>query len=126
MLYMRGHSKDYDEWRDMGLEGWGWDDVLPYFKKSENMSSDIENREKFHGTDGPLGVTKDNYKEPIIDFLMEGAKELGYKVGDINGELQDEGFTPSQVESGFLVCLSIKSIKSIKPIKLINMMLINY
>jgi len=97
MLYMRGHSKDYDEWRDMGLEGWGWDDVLPYFKKSENMSSDIENREKFHGTDGPLGVTKDNYKEPIIDFLMEGAKELGYKVGDINGELQDEGFTPSQV-----------------------------
>ena len=62
MLYMRGHSKDYDEWRDMGLEGWGWDDVLPYFKKSENMSSDIENREKFHGTDGPLGVTKDNYK----------------------------------------------------------------
>jgi len=97
MVYMRGHSRDYDEWRDMGLEGWAWDDVLPYFKKSENMVSEFKNRDKFHGTDGPLGVTKDNYKEPIIDYLMKAAQELGYKVGDINGELQDEGFTPSQV-----------------------------
>ena len=98
MLYMRGHSKDYDEWRDdLGLEGWGYEDVLPYFKKSENMESDVSNKEKFHGTGGPLTVTKDNFKEPIIDVFMRAAEELGYKVGDINGDLEDGGFTPAQV-----------------------------
>ena len=97
MLYMRGHSRDYDEWRDAGLEGWGYQDVLQYFKRSEQMESDIPDKEKFHGTDGELTVTKDNFKEPIIDVYMKAAEELGYKVGDINGELEDEGFSPSQV-----------------------------
>ena len=71
--------------------------MLPYFKKSENFISDVREREKFHGVGGELTVTKDNHKDPVIDVLMEAAQELGYQVGDINGELEDEGFTPSQV-----------------------------
>ena len=95
MFYMRGHSRDYDEWEQMGLQGWSYKDVLPYFKKSENMDSGID--KKYHGTDGPLTVTTNNYKEPVVDAYMKAAEELGYKVGDINGELENEGFTPAQV-----------------------------
>ena len=95
MFYMRGHSKDYDEWSDMGLEGWSYKDVLPYFKKSENLDSFVDSR--FHGTDGPLTVTTNNFKEPVVEAYMKAAEELGYKVGDINGELENGGFTPAQV-----------------------------
>eukprot|EP00092_Neocalanus_flemingeri_P004698 GFUD01005063.1.p1 GENE.GFUD01005063.1~~GFUD01005063.1.p1 ORF type:complete len:608 (-),score=134.10 GFUD01005063.1:206-2029(-) len=97
MFYVRGNRRDYDEWRDMGLEGWGYEDVLPYFKKSENFESDIENKDVYHGVGGELTVTKDNWKEPITDVYLKAGEELGYKVGDINGELQDGGFTPSHV-----------------------------
>jgi len=97
MFYMRGNSRDYDEWRDLGLDGWGYDDVLPFFKKSENFQSDVENKKKYHGTGGKLAVTKDNWKEPITEVYMKAGEELGYKVGDINGDLEDGGFTPSHV-----------------------------
>ena len=96
MLYMRGHSQDYDEWRDLGLEGWGWEEVLPYFKKAENMESETGQGDKYHGTGGPLTVTMDNYKVPVMNLLMRAARELGYKVGDVNGELEDEGFNIGQ------------------------------
>ena len=74
-----------------------YQDVLPYFKKSENLVSKVRNKEKYHGVGGELTVTEDNHKDPVIDVYMEAAQELGYKVGDINGELEDEGFTLSQV-----------------------------
>ena len=96
MLYMRGHSQDYDEWRDLGLQGWGWEEVLPYFKKAENMESETGQGDKYHGTGGPLTVTMDNYKVPVMNLLMRAARELGYKVGDVNGELEDEGFNIGQ------------------------------
>ena len=96
MLYMRGHSQDYEEWRDLGLEGWAWEEVLPYFKKAENMESEVRQREKYHGTGGPLTVTMDNFKHPVTELLLDAAKELGYKVGDVNGELEDEGFNIAQ------------------------------
>ena len=96
MLYMRGHSQDYDEWRDLGLEGWGWEEVLPYFKRAENMESEAGKGDKYHGTGGPLSVTMDNFKVPVIDLLMRAARELGYKVGDVNGDLEDEGFNIAQ------------------------------
>ena len=97
MIYMRGHSGDYDHWRDSGLESWGYQDVLKYFKKSQHMESNIPDKDRYHGRGGELTVTKDNFKEPIIDVYMKAAEELGYKVGDINGELEDEGFSPAQV-----------------------------
>jgi len=57
----------------------------------------VENKEKYHGTGGRLTVTKENWKEPITEAYMKAGEELGYKVGDINGDLEDGGFTPSHV-----------------------------
>jgi len=97
MLYVRGNRGDYDEWRDMGLEGWGYEEVLPFFKKSENFDSEVENKETYHNIGGDLTVTTNNHREPIIDTFLEAGRELGYDVGDINGEFQDSGFSKSQV-----------------------------
>ena len=54
LVYIRGHRANYDEWRALGNPGWGWDDVLPYFKKSE---ANVRGRNAFHGADGPLPVS---------------------------------------------------------------------
>jgi choline dehydrogenase-like flavoprotein len=53
MLYVRGHRRDYDEWADLGCEGWDWASVLPYFKKSEG---NVRGADDLHGADGPLQV----------------------------------------------------------------------
>ncbi|WP_309666221.1 GMC family oxidoreductase N-terminal domain-containing protein, partial [Tabrizicola sp.] len=53
-LYTRGNAQDYDDWRQMGCPGWGYDDILPYFRKSE-VNDTHDNR--YHGKDGPLGVS---------------------------------------------------------------------
>ena len=95
MLYVRGHSRDYDEWRDLGLEGWGWGDVLPYFRKSEDFVGEVEDRERYHGQGGAMKVTTGGFKEPIMDVFLRAGEELGYKVGDINGAVEDQGFTKS-------------------------------
>ena len=54
-IYTRGNAQDYDDWRQMGCEGWGYDDVLPYFRKAED--NDTYNN-KYHGQGGPLGVSQ--------------------------------------------------------------------
>mgnify|MGYP002628322036 FL=1 len=92
MLYVRGNSRDYDEWRDLGLQGWGWEDVLPYFKKSEDFIGEVEDREQNHGQGGDMKVTSEGYKEPVLEAFLKAGEELGYKVGDINGAVQDERF----------------------------------
>ena len=56
MIYTRGHSSDYDHWRQLGNPGWSYDDVLPYFKRAENYEGDGD--EEFHGQGGPLNVKK--------------------------------------------------------------------
>ena len=58
MLYVRGNSKDYDEWSDLGASGWSYQDVLPYFKKSQDYHESDDFDEKYQGTGGPLGVRK--------------------------------------------------------------------
>ena len=55
MIYIRGHARDYDGWRQLGLEGWSFADVLPYFKKMENH---WRGAGPYHGTDGPVAVTR--------------------------------------------------------------------
>lgn len=56
MLYIRGNKKDYDRWEELGLPGWGYDDVLPYFKKSEDMRIEELKDDPYHGTGGYLTV----------------------------------------------------------------------
>jgi choline dehydrogenase-like flavoprotein len=86
-IYTRGNAQDYDDWRQMGCSGWGYEDVLPYFRKAEDNETH-DNR--FHGKGGPLGVSEPRAPLPICDAYFEAAAELGIPRNmDINGEKQD-------------------------------------
>jgi choline dehydrogenase len=89
MMYSRGNRKDYDGWAAMGLKGWSYDEVLPYFKRSE---SNWRGGDPFHGDSGPMRV-ESNPKEPgLYDSIIATAKRLGYReLDDFHGEEQ-EGF----------------------------------
>jgi choline dehydrogenase len=82
MIYMRGQAADYDHWRQLGNEGWGWDDLLPLFRKSEDHQ---RLNGPFHGQGGELRVEKQRLSWPILDAVREAAEELGVpKVDDFN------------------------------------------
>ena len=90
MLYIRGNSRDYDEWEKMGNPGWGWDSVLEYFKKSEDVRFDefaTKANGKYHAKGGPLKVEPFFSYDPLKDMMLEAAQELGYKMNeDVNAE----------------------------------------
>jgi choline dehydrogenase-like flavoprotein len=86
-IYTRGNALDYDEWRQIGCEGWGYDDVLPYFRKAEDNDT-YDNR--YHGKGGPLGVSKPRAPLPICEAYFAAAAELGIpRNQDMTGETQD-------------------------------------
>jgi choline dehydrogenase len=86
-IYTRGNAADYDEWRQMGCEGWGYDDVLPYFRKSEDNDT-YDN--KYHGKGGPLGVSQPSAPLPICEAYFKAAAEIGIPRNmDMTGESQD-------------------------------------
>lgn len=86
-IYTRGAAQDYDGWRQMGCEGWSYEDVLPYFKKSED--NDTYNG-RYHGRGGPLSVSMPAAPLPICDAFIEAAGQVGIpKTVDVNGEKQD-------------------------------------
>ena len=94
MIYIRGHARDYDQWRQMGLAGWGYADVLPYFKRSEAFEGGAD---AWHGGEGPLRVSKASTPNPIYRATIEAGVEAGYpETGDFNG-FQQEGFGPYQL-----------------------------
>lgn len=94
MIYIRGNKQDYEEWNALGNKGWSYDEVLPYFKKSENQ--EVFN-DKFHGKGGPLNVTNRNYTNHLSDVFVKAGQELGFeKNEDFNGKKQ-EGFGHYQV-----------------------------
>ena len=93
-VYTRGNKADYDEWEKMGAEGWSYDDVLPYFKKSEDYQ-DAGADEGYHGYEGDLNVEKGTYVAPIAHTFIKGGRELGYKELDYNGREQI-GFSLTQ------------------------------
>ena len=89
MCYIRGHARDYDEWQALGAEGWRWQQVLPYFKRSESNSRGAS---ELHGSDGPLGVSDHRYANPLSPVFLEAAKQAGLPLNsDFNGARQ-EGF----------------------------------
>ena len=92
MIYTRGHSSDYDHWRQLGNPGWSYDDVLPYFKRAENYEGDGD--EEFHGQGGPLNVKKSTREDDILlDKFVEAGKQAGFPLtNDFNGKEQ-EGFS---------------------------------
>src|SRR5262245_13915284 len=87
MIYIRGHRLDYDEWRDLGNEGWGYDGVLPYFKKAENNERLVD---LYHGTGGPLNVAEQTQHNPLTRAFVRSAQEVGIAYNpDLNGVEQD-------------------------------------
>jgi choline dehydrogenase-like flavoprotein len=86
-IYTRGHRLDFDEWQQLGCTGWGYDDVLPYFRKSETNDSFAA---PYHGQSGPLGVSKPAAPLPICDAYFKAAETLGIPFNpDMTGARQD-------------------------------------
>lgn len=86
-IYTRGNAQDYDEWRQMGCDGWSYEDVLPYFRKSEDNDT-YDNR--YHGKGGPLGVSQPSAPLPICEAYFEAAAALGIpRNHDVNADSQD-------------------------------------
>lgn len=82
MIYMRGQAADYDHWRQLGCVGWGWDDVLPLFKMSEDHHAGAD---EAHGAGGPLRVERQRLSWPILDAFADAAEQCGVpKTADFN------------------------------------------
>jgi choline dehydrogenase len=87
LLYVRGQKEDYARWRQMGNVGWGWDDVLPLFKRSEDQE---RGEDEFHGIGGPLAVSNMRIQRPICDAWVAAAQTAGYPFNpDYNGANQE-------------------------------------
>ena len=87
LVYMRGQHRDYDLWRQMGCDGWGWDDVLPYFKRSMDQT---RGGSTWHGTDGPLAVSDQCETHQLCDAFIAAGVETGLPLNsDFNGADQE-------------------------------------
>ncbi len=96
MAYVRGNHGDYDRWRQKGLTGWSYDDVLPYFKRAEAFQ---DGDDPYHGSDGPWRIQTTNVQDPIFDRFFGAVEQAGYaKAPDYNGAAQD-GFARLQVNA---------------------------
>ena len=95
MVYVRGHAHDFDHWRDHGADGWGYSDVLPYYKRMENWDDAGHGGDPaWRGNSGPLHVTRGSMDNPLTRAFVEAGGQAGYHVTpDYNGE-QQEGFGP--------------------------------
>jgi choline dehydrogenase-like flavoprotein len=87
MIYTRGHPLDYDEWAQLGCEGWGWQDVLPYFLRAEDNTRGAS---ALHGAGGPLGVSDLRERNPVAERFVQAALEAGFRPNDdFNGPDQE-------------------------------------
>jgi choline dehydrogenase len=94
MFYMRGHSRDFDSWREAGCEGWGYREVLPYFQR---MESSWRGAGPYHGASGPLPVTPIDTSKLLHEPLMQTAAAAGFNVtDDLHAQVQ-EGFARGEV-----------------------------
>ena len=98
MVYVRGHACDYDHWRDQGADGWGYADVLPYFKRQECWDDAGHGGDPdWRGQDGPLHVTRGTMWNPLTRAFIKAGQQAGYPVTpDYNGH-QQEGFGPFEM-----------------------------
>ncbi|MEM6583186.1 MAG: GMC family oxidoreductase N-terminal domain-containing protein [Pseudomonadota bacterium] len=84
MVYIRGNRRDYDQWQRLGCDGWGYDDVLPYFRLSEN---NVRGADEFHGAAGPLHVSDPEFPRPITDEWIASGPDVGIPINaDFNGK----------------------------------------
>lgn len=95
MLYVRGNKRDYDNWAANGAYGWSWEEVLPYFMKSEDNRDPSIVRNGYHGVGGLLTVSSPPDSTPVSIAFPEAGKFLGYPNVDVNGPYQS-GFAIPQ------------------------------
>ncbi|WP_245892998.1 choline dehydrogenase [Devosia naphthalenivorans] len=97
MVYVRGHACDYDHWAESGAHGWGYADVLPYFKRLENWHDGGHGGDPaWRGDSGPLHVTRGPRSNPLYQAFVNAGEQAGFvKTDDYNGERQ-EGFGPME------------------------------
>jgi choline dehydrogenase len=87
MIYVRGNRADFDAWAQDGCEGWAYDDVLPYFRRSEDNE---RGEDPFHGVGGPLAISESRSMHPLIDTMLEAARQAGHEHNpDFNGARQE-------------------------------------
>jgi choline dehydrogenase len=87
MIYIRGHARDYDDWRQLGLTGWAYRDVLPYFKRAESYEAGAD---AWHGGDGPLWVSRPPAGEPLRKAFIQSGVAAGHlRTRDFNGYQQE-------------------------------------
>ena len=94
MIYMRGNPLDYDEWRDAGCAGWGWDDLLPYFKRAEDNERGAS---EFHGAGGPLPVSEPRARSVMCQAFLDAVDALGLPRNDDFNDGEQDGFGWYQV-----------------------------
>jgi len=100
MIYIRGHRGDFDDWASLGNPGWSYDEVLPYFKKTEGHCFGAS---EYHGGDGPLGVSDfRNDVHPLSHTFLEGCRDAGYRpTEDFNGrEMEGFGLWQATIKQG--------------------------
>lgn len=99
MVYIRGHASDYDHWAQLGCSGWSWQDVLPYFRKSEASERGAC---EHHGGDGPLNTSTRALENPLIDAFLDAAGQAGIgRTDDFNGPvLEGAGLYDSTTRGG--------------------------
>ena len=89
LCFIRGHALDFEGWRQSGCEGWGYADVLPYFKRLENYSG---GESEYRGGDGPLAVHRPKPQNPLYKAFIEAGKDAGYQATDDICGYRQEGF----------------------------------
>jgi choline dehydrogenase len=93
MVYVRGHAQDFNHWAESGASGWGYADVLPYYRRMETWHG---GQSDWRGTDGPLHVSRGTRENPLFHAFVAAGREAGYETtDDYNGE-QQEGFGPME------------------------------
>ncbi|XP_001602364.1 glucose dehydrogenase [FAD, quinone] [Nasonia vitripennis] len=93
MIATRGNPLDYDAWAEMGNEGWSYDELLPYFKKLEDIGiNELKYDRELHNVDGPVHITYPPYHTPLAESFLEAGLEMGYPIIDYNAN-QDIGFS---------------------------------
>jgi len=99
LLYVRGQHEDYDRWRQRGNVGWGFDDVLAYFKKAENQ---VRGTDTYHGVGGPLSVSDWRHDDPLSEAFVKASVETGIPFNpDFNGATQEgAGFFQTTTRRG--------------------------
>lgn len=110
LIAIRGQREDYDEWAAAGNPGWGYDDVLPWFRKSEH---NVRGASEWHGASGPMWVSDIERPHPLIEAMIAGANEIGIpRNDDFNGRTQEgAGYYQLTTQRGFRCSTAVAYLK---------------